>query len=83
MNAVQARADDAWNKANDAQINRVVDVRFTAEHQVGAVGVRDYRNGNTVLTGFVNKDGDYSVEDLYWSYIQVYRNGQWLTIGRG
>ncbi len=83
MNAVQARADDAWNKAHDAQINRVVDVRFTAEHQVGAYGVRDYRNGNTVMTGFVNGDADYSAEDLYWSYIQVYRNGQWLTIGRG
>ncbi|WP_324029948.1 phage tail protein [Pantoea sp. JZ2] len=76
------RADDAWNKANDAQVNRVSDIRFTSEHQVGATGVWDYRNGNTVLSGFTNGDGDYSPEGLFWSYIQYYRGGQWITVGR-
>ncbi|WP_324028906.1 phage tail protein [Pantoea sp. JZ2] len=71
-----------WDWLN-TQINlKVSDIRFTAEHQVGAVGIYDYRNGNTVLTGFTNGDGDYSAEGLFWSYIQYYRSGQWITVGR-
>ncbi|MBN6030370.1 phage tail protein [Pantoea ananatis] len=82
LNAVRNTANDAWNKANDGQANRVTDIRLTAEHQVGATGIRDYRNANTVLTGFTNGDADYSAEGLFWSYIQYYRSGQWITVGR-
>lgn len=70
------------NAASDAQTNRVTDIRLTAEHQVGATGITDYRNANTVLTGFTNGDADYSAEGLFWSYIQYYRSGQWITVGR-
>ncbi|MGK0601875.1 phage tail protein [Yokenella regensburgei] len=56
-------------------------MRFSAEKQVGATGIWTYHE-NTVLTGFDNKDGDFSAETLFWSYIQVYMNGQWVTIGR-
>ncbi|HAT1681580.1 TPA: hypothetical protein I8Y21_002241 [Klebsiella oxytoca] len=56
-------------------------MRFSAEKQVGAVGVYTYHE-NTVLTGFNNRDADYSTESLFWSYIQVAINGQWVTIGR-
>ena len=70
------------NAASDAQANRVTDIRLTAEHQVGANGITDYRNANTVLTGFTNGDADYSAEGLFWSYIQYYRSGQWITVGR-
>ncbi|MGY3307590.1 hypothetical protein ACVW06_000615 [Pantoea ananatis] len=82
LNAVRNTANDAWNKANDGQANRVTDIRLTAEHQVGANGITDYRNANTVLTGFTNGDADYSAEGLFWSYIQYYRSGQWITVGR-
>lgn len=75
---VGARATTDYVRGNFVQ-----DVRFTAERQVGAGGVYDYRGGNTVLTGFTNRDGDYSPEGLFWSEIQIYKNGQWLTIGRG
>ncbi|RTY53631.1 hypothetical protein EKL29_21160 [Pantoea sp. YU22] len=78
---VNNTASDAWNKANDAQVNRVTDIRLTSEHQYGASGVYTYTGSNTVLTGFTNRDGDYSAEGLYWSYIQYYRSGQWITVG--
>jgi hypothetical protein len=61
--------------------NFIQNVRYTAETQHGAIGVYTYHD-NTVLTGFNNRDGDYSAESLFWSYIQIYKNGQWLTIGR-
>lgn len=61
--------------------NFIQNVRYTAETQHGATGIYTYHD-ITVLTGFDNRDGDYSAEALFWSYIQIYKNGQWLTIGR-
>jgi hypothetical protein len=61
--------------------NFISNVRYSAETQVGASGVWSYHS-NTVLTGFNNRDGDYSAESLFWSEIQIYKNGQWLSIGR-
>ncbi len=77
-NNINSRA--TWDHVNQ---NFVQNMRLTAERQVGAGGVWDYRGGNTVLTGFTNRDGDYSPEGLFWSELQIYKNGQWLTIGRG
>jgi hypothetical protein len=73
---VGARATVDWVNQNFIQ-----NVRYSAETQVGATGVYTYHD-NTVLTGFNNRDGDYSAEQLFWSYIQIYKNGQWITIGR-
>ncbi|HGG5305745.1 TPA: hypothetical protein ACJGY0_002585 [Salmonella enterica subsp. enterica serovar Mississippi] len=67
-----------WDWVNQ---NSITNVRYSAERQVGANGVWTY-HGNTVLTGFDNHDGDYSAETLFWSEIQIYKNGQWLSIGR-
>ncbi|ELH3242189.1 hypothetical protein RO060_003351 [Salmonella enterica] len=75
-NNINARA--TWDWVNQ---NFITNVRYSAERQVGASGVWSYHE-NTVLTGFNNKDGDYSAESLFWSEIQIYKNGQWLVIGR-
>ncbi|CAI0959465.1 phage tail protein [Serratia marcescens] len=73
---VGARATIDWVNQNFIQ-----NVRYSAEMHVGATGIYTYHD-NTVLTGFNNKDGDYSAEELFWSYIQIYKNGQWITVGR-
>ncbi|MDK1704918.1 phage tail protein [Serratia rubidaea] len=73
---VGARATIDWVNQNFIQ-----SVRYSAEKKVGATGIYTYHE-NTVLTGFDNRDGDYSAESLFWSYIQIYKNGQWITIGR-
>uniref|UniRef100_UPI001E58CC53 tail fiber protein n=1 Tax=Serratia ureilytica TaxID=300181 RepID=UPI001E58CC53 len=73
---VGARATIDWVNQNFIQ-----NVRYSAEMHVGANGIYTYHD-NTVLTGFNNKDGDYSAEELFWSYIQIYKNGQWITVGR-
>ncbi|ECG1392261.1 TPA_asm: hypothetical protein GNB58_004893 [Salmonella enterica subsp. houtenae serovar 45:g,z51:-] len=75
-NNINTRA--TWDWVNQ---NFITNVRYSAERQVGASGVWSYHE-NTVLTGFNNRDGDYSAESLFWSEIQIYRNGQWLVIGR-
>jgi hypothetical protein len=75
-NNINTRA--TWDYVNQ---NFIQNVRYTAETQHGATGIYTYHE-NTVLTGFNNWDGDYSAEELFWSYIQIYKNGQWLTIGR-
>lgn len=75
-NNIATRATWDWVTQNFIQ-----NVRYTAEKQVGATGVNSYHE-NTVLTGFNNYDWDFSAEQLFWSYIQIFKNGQWLTIGR-
>ncbi|EHA9324856.1 hypothetical protein ABQ38_001171 [Salmonella enterica subsp. enterica serovar Sandiego] len=75
-NNINIRA--TWDWVNQ---NFITSVRYSAERQVGAVGVWTYHS-NTVLTGFNNVDGDFSAETLFWSEIQIYKNGAWLTIGR-
>ncbi|ECC3214127.1 hypothetical protein S460_23745 [Salmonella enterica subsp. diarizonae] len=67
-----------WDWVNQ---NFITNVRFSAERQVGASGIYSYHE-NTVLTGFNNHDADYSAESLFWSEIQILKNGAWLTIGR-
>ena len=73
---VGARATVDWVNQNFIQ-----NVRYSAETQHGPSGIYTYHE-NTVLTGFNNWDGDYSTEEMFWSYIQIYKNGQWITIGR-
>ncbi|MGF2654875.1 hypothetical protein ACQUWL_20500 [Serratia marcescens] len=75
-NNINTRA--TWDWVNQ---NFITNVRFSAERQVGADGVYTYHE-NTVLTGFNNRDADYSAESLFWSEIQIFKNGQWFTIGR-
>ncbi|HFH0413719.1 TPA: hypothetical protein ACGHO4_000957 [Salmonella enterica subsp. diarizonae serovar 61:i:z] len=75
-NSISSRATQSW-----VNQNFISNVRYSAERQVGAGGVYSYHE-NTVLTGFNNRDADYSAESLFWSEIQIYKNGQWLSIGR-
>lgn len=75
-NNINTRA--TWDWVNQ---NFITNVRYSAERQVGAAGVWTYHS-NTVLTGFNNVDGDFSAETLFWSEIQILKNGAWLTIGR-
>ncbi|EMF6669767.1 phage tail protein [Serratia marcescens] len=82
-NSFLARDNNIGTRATWDYVNQnfIQNVRYSAETQVGATGVNTYHS-NTVLTGFDNWDYDYSAESLFWSHIQILKNGQWLTIGR-
>lgn len=74
------RAHDAWNKANDAQINRIYEVRL-AGHVEMVIYQKDAgreRNGY-VVTGVVEGTGDRIIDILQMRILQFHRNGQWLN----
>ena len=74
------RAHDAWNKANDAQVNRIYEVRL-AGHVEMVIYQKDAgreRNGY-VVTGVVEGTGDRIIDILQMRILQFHRNGQWLN----
>jgi hypothetical protein len=74
------RAHDAWNKANDAQVNRIYEVRL-AGHVEMVIYQKDAgreRNGY-VVTGVVESTGDRIIDILQMRILQFHRNGQWLN----
>lgn len=75
------RADDAWNKANDAQLNRVQSFRLAGLGEAG--------NGNndnayaaapdgTVVVGVTQKTNWTAVR---YRYPQILVNGNWYNVG--
>ena len=74
------RAHDAWNKANDAQVNRIYEIRLAGLVN-GLIFQRDEareRNGY-VVTGIENFNADRIVDRVSLRALQFYRNGQWMT----
>ena len=78
------RANDAWNKSHDAQVNRVQDVRLSGISYMYA----GRNTGRSLLPPgavFVGCDvqGEWdNNEGFYYSYIQKFINGNWVTVGR-
>ncbi len=74
------RAHDAWNKANDAQLNRIQDVRLA-----GCIVVivwrqnEGYERNGYVVTGVLNDNMDTDIDRIQMRALQFYRNGQWLN----
>lgn len=68
-NSVRARADDAWNKANDAQNNRVNEMQRGPRQSTPRLGgEEDYEVPNGYLTGYLNTTGDGNMKHGYWYF---------------
>ena len=75
-----ARANNAWDKANDAQVNRIYEIRLAGLVN-GLIFQKDEakeRNGY-VVTGIENFNADRIVDRVSLRALQFYRNGQWMT----
>ena len=74
------RAHDAWNKANDAQLNRIQDVRLAGYINVIVWRQNEgYERNGYVVTGVLNENQDTDIDRIQMRVLQFYRNGQWLN----
>lgn len=83
-NNAQGRADDAWNKANDAQGNRVQDIRLSGQDffYAGRNVGAVRAPSGAVLVG-VEVNGEWdNNERMMFAYVQKLVNGNWYTIGQ-
>lgn len=80
VSAARNRADDAWNKAQDAQVNRVQWVRWGATNNFGPIGVEKWVDGGWVVIGLNSTGGQQNASiNLIGGRIQVYKdNGGWM-----
>lgn len=73
------RANNAWDKANDAQVNRIYDIRLAGYITLPFKQIPTERNGY-VVTGIWNDDNDIDDRDfIQMRVLQFHRNGQWLN----
>ncbi|MBT0717828.1 hypothetical protein HGT71_06015 [Rosenbergiella epipactidis] len=78
------RANDAWNKSHDAQVNRVQDIRLSGIAYLYAgrnTGRSIVPEGAVFIGCDVQGEWDNN-EGFYYSYIQKLINGNWVTVGR-
>ena len=83
LNGVRGTANDAWNKANDAQVNRVADVALGGEGAFQIVKNGQQRvPGGCVMTGW-NYEGDNPGGDtVFYRPIQKYIPSMgWVNVG--
>lgn len=74
------RANDAWNKAHDAQINRIFEIRLAGYRQEVAYHLNAGKEKNGyVVTGVANVAGDAVLDIVEFRILQFHRNGQWLN----
>nr|DAJ53880.1 MAG TPA: hypothetical protein [Caudoviricetes sp.] len=74
------RAHNAWDKANDAQLNRIQDVRL-AGYIIVIVWRQNegYERNGYVVTGVLNDNRDAEIDRIQMRILQFHRNGQWLN----
>lgn len=73
------RAHNAWDKANDAQVNRIYEIRLAGYITLPFKQIPTERNGY-VVTGIWNDDNDINDRDfIQMRILQFHRNGQWLN----
>ena len=73
------RANNAWDKANDAQVNRIYEIRLAGYITLPFKRIPTERNGY-VVTGIWNDDNDIDDRDfIQMRILQFHRNGQWLN----
>ena len=80
LSAIQEKSQQAWDKANDAQVNRIYEIRLAGRVN-GLIFQRDEakeRNGY-VVTGIENFNADRIVDQVSLRALQFHRNGQWMT----
>ena len=74
------RAHDAWNKANDAQLNRIQNVRLAGYIAVIVWRQNEgYERNGYVVTGVLNDNRDTEIDRIQMRALQFYREGQWLN----
>lgn len=81
-NNVRNLAQDAWNKANDAQLNRVVNMRLAG--YINAI-IRGVDQGNErvgyVVTGVNNFNADSVPDSIHMRCLQFqFGHGGWVTV---
>ena len=82
-NNVRNLAQDAWNKANDAQVNRIYEIRLAGYIylELGALGGGATERNGYIVTGLVNDGGEgfWDRDHVQMRVLQFHRNGQWLN----
>ena len=82
-NNVRNLAQDAWNKAHDAQVNRIYDIRLAGYIylELGVPGGGATERNGYVVTGLVNDGGEgfWDRDHVQLRALQFVRNGQWLN----
>lgn len=82
-NNVRNLAQDAWNKANDAQVNRIHEIRLAGYIylELGVPGGGATERNGYVVTGLVNDGGEgfWDRDHVQLRALQFFRNGQWLN----
>ena len=77
------RAHDAWNKANDAQVNRIYEIRLAGYIylELGTLGGGATERNGYIVTGLVNDGGEgfWDRDHVQMRVLQFHRNGQWLN----
>ena len=80
LTAIQSKVDEAWGKANDAQVYRIYEIRL-AGMVYGLIFQKDEageRNGY-VVTGIENFNADRIIDRVSLRALQFFRNGQWIN----
>lgn len=74
------RITEAWNKAHDAQVNRIYEIRL-AGYVAGVI--YNYNVGHEragyVVTGVAETTGDGVIDIIQMRALQFNRNGQWIN----
>ena len=75
-----AKSNDAWNKAHDAQVNRIYEIRL-AGYVAGTIYHRNvgHERAGYVVTGVAEITGDGVIDTIQMRALQFHRNGQWIN----
>lgn len=74
------RITEAWNKAHDAQVNRIYEIRL-AGYVAGVIYHRNvgHERAGYVVTGVAETTGDGVIDIIQMRALQFNRNGQWIN----
>lgn len=77
------RITETWNKANDAQVNRIYEIRLAGYIylELGTSGGGATERNGYIVTGLVNDGGEgfWDRDHVQMRVLQFHRNGQWLN----
>ena len=74
------KANNAWDKAHDAQVNRIYEIRL-AGYVAGVIYHRNvgHERAGYVVTGVAETTGDGVIDIIQMRALQFSRNGQWIN----
>lgn len=74
------KANNAWDKAHDAQVNRIYEIRL-AGYVAGVIYHRNvgHERAGYVVTGVAETTGDGIIDIIQMRALQFSRNGQWIN----